>query len=103
MDLTAIRLHAPASTSVPAPALTLRPLRSADAPEPAVLHRDEALGRWVGSVVGDEAGAAAGVAEGDRFAFAVGEARQGRYTVRRPGRVPGSREARAWPGAPWTH
>ncbi|MDI5905364.1 MULTISPECIES: hypothetical protein [Streptomyces] len=62
MDRTAVRRHAPAGAS--APALTLRPWRSADAPEPAVLHRDEALGRWIGSVVDDEAGAAAGAGGG---------------------------------------
>ncbi|WP_405523783.1 hypothetical protein [Streptomyces canus] len=54
MDRTAVRQHAPASAS--APALTLRPCRSADAPELA--------GRWIGSVVDDEAGAAAGAAGG---------------------------------------
>lgn len=82
MDRTAVRLHAPATAK--GLALTLRPWCPADAPELAVLHRDEALRRWIGSVVDDEADAVRwvrtqqrGWLEGDRFAFAVVEARQG--------------------------
>ncbi|WP_028809750.1 GNAT family N-acetyltransferase [Streptomyces sp. 351MFTsu5.1] len=74
----AVRLHAPAAAK--APALVLRPWRPADAAELAVLHRDEELRRWIGSVVDGEAEAERWVREqergwheGDRFAFAVVE------------------------------
>lgn len=77
-DRIAVRLHAPATAK--APALVLRPWRPADAAELAVLHRDEELRRWIGSVVDGEAEAGRWVREqergwheGDRFAFAVVE------------------------------
>lgn len=76
MDRTAVHLHAPATPK--ASALLLRPWQPADAAELAVLHRDEALRRWIGSVVDDEEEAVRwvreqrrGWREGDRFAFAV--------------------------------
>ncbi|WP_030325136.1 GNAT family N-acetyltransferase [Streptomyces sp. NRRL B-3229] len=74
----AVRLHAPAAAK--APALVLRPWRPADAAELAVLHRDEELRRWIGSVVDGEVEAERWVREQergwherDRFAFAVVE------------------------------
>ncbi|MEU5044480.1 GNAT family N-acetyltransferase [Streptomyces griseorubiginosus] len=77
-DPKAVRLHAPATAK--APALVLRPWRPTDAPELAVLHRDEELRRWIRSVVDGAAEAERWVREqergwheGDRFAFAVGE------------------------------
>lgn len=79
MDMTAVRLEAPATPT--APALRLRPWDRSDAPALVEVYRDEALRRWTSGAVDDEEGAARwvrarerGWAAGDRFAFAVLEA-----------------------------
>ncbi|MCH5670325.1 GNAT family N-acetyltransferase [Streptomyces gilvus] len=73
------RLTVPATPS--APALVLRPWRTADVPALVGLIGDEALRRWTSWDVEDEAGAVRwvraqrrGWEAGDRFAFAVVEA-----------------------------
>ncbi|KAK1183745.1 GNAT family N-acetyltransferase [Streptomyces sp. NBS 14/10] len=73
-------LEAEATSS--APALVLRPWGPADAADLVEVYRDDVLRRWTSSAVDDEAGAARWIQEqqrgwetGDRFAFAVVEAR----------------------------
>lgn len=65
----------------PGAPLRLRPWRRQDAAVPAALHRDDALRRWAGAGIDDEASAARWIEAqrrhrqaGDRFAFAVVEA-----------------------------
>src|SRR4051795_8723667 len=93
MDITAVRLGAPATPT--APALALRPWHSADATGlVAVVRDDEALRRWVPGGPHDEASALGWVREqrrlgesGERLSFAVVETRDGAPGGRLAGHV----------------
>ncbi|MFD9004983.1 GNAT family N-acetyltransferase [Streptomyces sp. NPDC059582] len=113
MDMTAVRLEAPATPT--APALLLRPWTQADATALVELHRDAMLRRWTSAAVDDEEGAAhwvrvqqRGWAARDRFAFAVLETRAdgadglpaGHVVLKRPVAGAASAEVGYWTAAP---
>ncbi|MFH8933339.1 GNAT family N-acetyltransferase [Streptomyces griseosporeus] len=111
MDLTVVRLTAPATAT--APGLLLRPWRPQDAPALAGLGRDDAVRRWTSFPVEDEASAAGWLREqadaweaGERYAFAVTERQAGggeggllgHLVLKRP--RPGPGEVGYWTAAP---